>query len=671
MHLHQLAPCLLAAATTAQISLQAPLSAPRDVLDAFELRDGTVQELLLPRTGRMDFEVRVQLGDHVHTLALTPASIRAANFRVLVTDATGTRPAPAPVETTYRGSVLGVDGSVVAASLANGQLEAHVRTPQGQWVIQPLAKVMAAAPRHLHVAYRDADVLRSAGVCGVTATGHEAPPAGGAGPSAVSYCEIALDCDFLWFARQAFDVQATVAAASTLLVLVNGIYQVDVDIRFVITAVIVRTAPLYTTGPDLGCGATPGLLQEFRAYWLANHRDIGRDLAHLLTGEGTFSGTVGCASVGVVCDTLGFGASRVISPNLFRNLQLVAHEIGHNWGATHCDSRPPCNIMCSSLGGCSGVPVTFSQGERTQILAHKATRTCLGTPTMFLPHPDVYYRLSTDSAPSLALSVLTQGNNDRMAMVPSVPFSGQYWRFSPISGSPGRHRISSQFRGLGMPMDVVDGGVENNYAILTPLSASAGQSWFFTEIPEFPGRVSLSADLRGENLALNGAAGTPNNQPVLQNFGPAAGQSWLLTPLFSVDPAMATSFGAACRGRGGVPALQATGGSAPWLNATFTGEVTNVLAGTFANLLLGTRLATPIDLGFVNSPGCLLTVDQAVQVPLPVAAGRATFGLPVPASLPLVGQTLSLQAAVVDPNRGVSDPLIAMTNGLDLRFGLR
>ncbi len=662
---------LLVAATAAQISIQTPLSAPRDVLNAFELRDGTLQELLLPQSGRARFEVRLMLGGQVQTLALEPASVLAPDFQLLVTDATGTHLVPRPVETTYSGTVLGVVDSTVLATLSAGQLEAHIRTPAGLWTIQPISGLVPVAPRHFHIVYRNADVLPSAGRCGVTEQGEKVPPGGGVGPAALNYCEIGLDCDLAWYVRNGSNVTAAAQAAFNLIFFTNGIYQTDVEIRYIVTAIIVRTTAVYTSGPNLGCGS-PGLLQEFQTRWQNNHGNITRDLAHLFSGDGAFSGTVGCAFVGVVCTTGGYGASRATSTNAAQNLQLVAHEIGHNWSAGHCDASPPCNIMCSGIGGCSGVGNSFSAGERAQILAHKATRTCLSSPTSFVPHPDVYYRLTTVFRPTLAMDVINDGvNNNRMVMAAIGAFTGQFWRFSPIGGFPGRHRLSSFWRGLNLPMDIINGGAENDQPILSPIGPFTGQVWSLTDIPQNPGHVSLTTDFRGQNLALEGHAGTTGNRPQLIPFGPFTGQAWLLTPLFSADPATITSFGTACRGRGGVPALQATGGTGPWLNETFTGEVTNVLNGTLSNLIIGARLAVPLDLASILSPGCFLRVSLTVQLPNPVGGGRATFSLPVPNSLALVSQTLSIQAAVIDPNRGVGDPLIAMTNGLDLRFGLR
>lgn len=220
-------------------------------------------------------------------------------------------------------------------------------------------------------------------------------------------------------------------------------------------------------------------------------------------------------------------------------------------------------------------------------------------------------------------------------------------------------------------MDVINGGAENNHAWLSPLSTASGQAWSVTDLPEHPGHVSLTTDFRGQSMALEGHSGTTGNRPVLQPLYPFTSQAWLLTPLFSVNPALATPFGTACRGRGGVPALQLTGGTGAWLGENMTGEVTNVLAGTASQLIIGSRLANPIDLAFISSPGCLLRVDPVVMLNNLVGGGRAIFTLPIPNSVPLVGQLLPIQASVIDLNHGVGNPLMAMTNGLELRFGLR
>lgn len=670
---------LFTVAVAAQQPAPSPLSAPRDVLNAFELRDGTIQELLLPQRGRQRFEVQVVLGSRLVTLALAPSSVLAPNFQLLVTDDTGTHPVPTPEETTYTGTVLGAADSVVAATLEDGQLDAYIRMPGEGWSIQPLTDVMAVAPRHLHAVYRHADVIRSAGVCGVDHHDeHEIIPGGGgsAGPSALQYCELAIDCDQPYYLRNGSSVSQTFSAVIGAITAVNAIYIADAEIRHIINSIVVRTVVTYTTGPDLGCGASPGLLQEFRTRWLANHTNIPRDTAHMFSGAGAFSGTVGCAYVGVICSSLinggGFGVSRAISANAATNVALIAHEIGHNWSATHCNATPPCNIMCSSIGGCTGVGTSFGAPALAQIVAHRNSRTCLSSPVKVDPNPAVYYRLSTQFQPTLALDVINDGNtNEFLHMVPAGPFTGQYWRFQPTGFNPSTYYVSCLWQGENRTIDIFNGGAMNNQPHLATKGPFTGQFWNLTTTVESPGYVHLTTDFRGPGLALEGHAGTAGNRPELQSIGPFTGQFWKLTPLASVDPAESVPFGAACRGRGGVPSLQLINGTAPWVGESISGEVTNVLAGMFSELIIGSELAAPIDLAFINSPGCFLRVNLTFRLLNQVGGGRATFTLPIPYSVDLVGQKLSTQCSVIDPSFGGGNPFIAMSNGLSLRFGLR
>jgi hypothetical protein len=645
-------------------------------LQSFELREGTVQSLQLPAGGWDRFEVPVVLDGRPRTLVLAPYSLRGEGSQLLVTDATGTHPVPAPEETTYRGMVVGDPGSLVTAALFEGALEARVHglDGKGHWFVQPLARVLPYAAPDLHVVYRAADVLPSSAHCGVgDVHGHGTSTGAPEGLSELRYCDIALDCDYAYYQRNSSSVSEAASAASYLLLDVSLIYQVDVEIRYSITAILVRTVPTYVSGSNTGC-PTGGLLQEFQLRWQQNHANISRDVAHLISGEGFFSGTVGCAYVGTICTSNAYGVSRAVSSNNAQNIQLVAHELGHNWSATHCDSAPPCQIMCSNLGGCAGIGNSFGAGERAQILAHKGTRTCLYAPRTLDPNPALWYRLTTLFQPTLSLDVVNDGvNNNRLQMAASGPFTGQYWRFTR-SGFGNTWRISSLWQGENLPMDTINGGPEDNRPILAPIGAWTGQLWTLAEVPGYPGYVSLTNEFRGPHLALEGFATSlgAGSRPQLQTFGPFSGQLWLLTPLASVNPARSTSFGSNCVGRAGRPTLGILPqGDGPWIGETMSGEVTNVLNGMASQLVFGGRLASPLDLGFLSSPGCELLVDLGLLLSLPVGGGRATFAFPVPGSPFLVGATFPMQALVIDPGRGPSNPLVATTNGLELTFGMR
>lgn len=65
-----------------------------------------------------------------------------------------------------------------------------------------------------------------------------------------------------------------------------------------------------------------------------------RELSHLFTGRFSGGPTIGCAYIGALDSSFAYGVSSVADPvmknnNLYRNVVLVSHEIGHNFGGHH------------------------------------------------------------------------------------------------------------------------------------------------------------------------------------------------------------------------------------------------------------------------------------------------------------------------------------------------
>ncbi len=360
---------------------QAP--APREVLQAFSAQAGTLQDLLLPPGPARPFNLAVRLGDRDVKLVLQSYEIRKQNFQLLVQDAQGVKPMRMPAMTTLRGRVAGVRDSLVAATVVNGQLQALIRQQGEVWEVRPCTDVVPAAPAASHFICRGKDLLRPAVSCGCPDPVGQAPAqapqlrapatAGASANASMTEAELAIDVDREYYLRNGSSVFATVSAVMAIVNGVDAIYQNDVQIQYKVSSIIIRTTPTYVN-TDL-----TQLLPEFRNRWNSSHQGVQRDIAHLFTGKGVFSGIVGYASVGVVCSqSFGYGVSRVIS-SLSTNIGLVAHELGHNWSANHCGS-PDCRIMCSSLGGCNNDLGSFGLASRTSILNHAASRSCLSAP---------------------------------------------------------------------------------------------------------------------------------------------------------------------------------------------------------------------------------------------------------------------------------------------------
>ena len=234
-------------------------------------------------------------------------------------------------------------------------------------------------PATLHVSFAHRDVIQDPGrnCIALTPPGHRHRPhghgtgsAGNALTSATRIANIPIDVDNLYYACFSRNAGLTLSAVLSIINVGDLIYRRAVDIIYRITAVIIRTTPVYAT-------TTVGArLAEFRACWNLTHRNIRRDIAHLFSGAGSFSGTVGIAWLGAVCPNTtnghGYGASKAYS-NPANNVSLVAHELGHNWGSGHC------NMMCASLGSCNGNRGLFGSGAKQSIISFKNGARCLET----------------------------------------------------------------------------------------------------------------------------------------------------------------------------------------------------------------------------------------------------------------------------------------------------
>jgi hypothetical protein len=349
-------------------------------LKAMGLSKALLQDLHLPQKLPRDFQVRVVLDGRLRSLSLFAYDIRSKDFQLLITDSQGTHREKAPASTTYRGSVSGIPQSRVAASLFQGQLTATILMPGNRLLaIQPLSEVDSQAPKNRHIVYDRKDALQQNVRCGNT----EVLPMGKikpGGPSilATKVAEIAIDADNDFYRKFGSNVSRVQAQVNSVMNAVDTIYKRDLGITYKITTIIVRTSRVYGSTSNLGTR-----LVQFRSFWNANHRSIKRDVAHLFTGLGSFSGVIGVAYLSVICSqTVGYGTSKAFSSRVSTNAGLVAHELGHNWSARHCNSAGnDCKIMCSGLGGCGRDITRFGNTSKNQIVSYKNSRRCLSDPT--------------------------------------------------------------------------------------------------------------------------------------------------------------------------------------------------------------------------------------------------------------------------------------------------
>ncbi len=346
----------------------------------------------------------VTVEDQVWTIRMRPHSIRSADFRVLVQDASGALiPVEAPPSLTYKGTIDEVPGAEVRGSFKDNELSAVVYSPSGTvYGIQPLSRLGIPAEAGAHAVYKDSDWNGPSYSCG---SDHLDPVAedggaeegesgsGSARGTGLKIADIGLDADFEFYQLNGSNLNNTVQDMENVINGVETIYETETQITYEITTVIVRT-----TEPDPYTSTDPVTLLEnqFRANWLAQPQSfIRRDTAHLFTGKNINGGVIGIAYLNGLCSSsIGYGLSQSrFSANFASRVALTAHELGHNWSAPHCDDPTCpgypacCRIMCSGLGGCSGQITSFGTFSANQIIAFRNSRSCLSdqADTQFLP----------------------------------------------------------------------------------------------------------------------------------------------------------------------------------------------------------------------------------------------------------------------------------------------
>ena len=373
----------LALPAAAQSAFPAP--APPGVLAAFDQSAGWLQSVELPDAPEAPFEARLFLDGELRTVMFAPFSLRAEEFQLLVQGEDGTIQSVEPAApATVRGVVQGFPESWVAGSLVDGQLSALVRLKQGEsmWGVQALAEVDASAPQGLHLIYSEADSVLPEGLCGVSPDASlrlpEPGPPGADGGSGSKYTEISCDADVQYFNQNGGSVTATQNDIESIINGVDAIFDSDFNVRYLIGTILVRTAE-----PDPYSTSSPSpLLSQFKAEWLANQTGIKRDVAHLFTGKNLVGSTIGIAYLNGICSTgSGYGLSQSKWTGSFTaRVALTAHELGHNWGASHCNGDPDCKIMCSGLGGCTGILTSFGSSASASISLKAAISSCLSGP---------------------------------------------------------------------------------------------------------------------------------------------------------------------------------------------------------------------------------------------------------------------------------------------------
>ncbi len=301
--------------------------------------------------------------EHDWEIEIEENDLRSPNYVAIRSTENGRVLVPPGPCITYAGHVVGHPELQVRLNIEPNRTWGFIEGKAETYYIEPEQNFVKSAGSNKLVVYKESSIkTENIGDCG--AESHHKPIGksiqDGGPKSSGADCrklEISTESDYEL-------VEEGVSFSDILgnLNLVEANYENYFDMTF-----LVVFQHEWTTSSDpyslfvSGCGGF-GQLDEFEDEWADNWQQVRQDINVLYTGKNYAGDIVGCANTGSFGDNVNndFGAYCVnqwflglaFSPAAARRT-LVAHEMGHIFGAQHDDSNCGVfgakNIMCASL----------------------------------------------------------------------------------------------------------------------------------------------------------------------------------------------------------------------------------------------------------------------------------------------------------------------------------
>ena len=401
------------------------------VLSSYELirmEPGEIEQQV-----RTTGELRLRFDETDFYFNLEPHDMRAPDYRAVETGPGGvTRTLPPHPVFTFKGVLAGREDTRGRFNLVDGGVEGVVYAPEGWVYVEPLRNYLPSAPAGELVVYSHSDIKPGEpGECSVSLPDrlqqgvNRVEAQVEARPATNYVVDVATEADYEYVQALGGSEEANLEILS-IMNQVEGVYQSELLLQL-----RVSFQHAWATEDPYDKTSKHACLHDFRDYWNNNFADSQiYDLAHLWTGKARIFG--GSATRGVVCrsPSSSYGLSTALSGNLGK-YALAAHEIGHNFGATHPNDRTPpiagCfnTIMWQSAATRSGL--TFCEFSRQQIASHVARHnSCLTTqPVTLQPPSDLTATAVSNSG--IGLSWQDRSTNETGFRLQRRPAEGDVW----------------------------------------------------------------------------------------------------------------------------------------------------------------------------------------------------------------------------------------------------
>ena len=326
------------------------------------------EELSAMKSSSVSFVMNMPLlNDKTVELQLAPFEIFDEETRFLEGTESGDKPFLAPDAKFFSGNISNDDASFAYVGIINNQIYAFVND-RTQTFLMAQKQING---KNEYVIFREEDVTTFPQSFDCGSDELEVPNAlqniRNAIPTNVPYSPnksasrafIAMECDYEYYAAF-FSLDTATAYLLNLVGVVSSIYEDEIGVRLRLPYV-----RIWTTKKDpWGGKSTTKALNELLKFWNSYMTGIQRTFVHLISGKAinatSFGGLAYIDVIAPAAKSFAYGVSQirlnlVPFPTYSWDAEVVAHELGHNFGSQHthnCVWNPPIDSCYASEGGC-------------------------------------------------------------------------------------------------------------------------------------------------------------------------------------------------------------------------------------------------------------------------------------------------------------------------------
>ncbi|MCU1267228.1 MAG: hypothetical protein JWM21_3546 [Acidobacteria bacterium] len=325
---------------------------------------------------------------------------------------------------TFRGTVRGLPGAEARFTIDDEKIEGVIITSDEFYYVEPMRNFNKLSAKNEYALYKSSDVIEGAhGACATidarlrSELAHLSPEASeGLIATSLRQADLATEADYDYVS---FFGSSGAANAEILSIVnqVDGIYQQ----RMGITIHVSYQHSWATSADPYSAAAADQMLYEFTNYWNANMAGQPRDLAHLFTNRPMEGNVAGIAWLGTVCNDLAhsYGVSERVSDSF--KYAITAHEIGHNFGASHPDDQSPpvsacANTIMNSIVGSTFDFCQFSLDEMNNYLGPNSSCLAVVSSPATIQFSGATYA-ANEGALSVVITVTRAGDTANAASV--------------------------------------------------------------------------------------------------------------------------------------------------------------------------------------------------------------------------------------------------------------